>query len=149
MILGVCCVKCGKPHMIRVRCIYLETTRRISYLRTVRLPFHEAVLKTGTSVSPSGTPVLCCHSAPPLSNRCNGLGVLMLALLHKKTSKKKRHHHYWVHPLLCTRLEMGQSHMVGSWSVSFINNWVSNDFRGDCRDILKNSELYDNTATPR
>jgi len=32
----------------------------------------------------------------------------MLALLHKKFSKKKHRHQYWVHPVLCTRLEMGQ-----------------------------------------
>jgi len=32
----------------------------------------------------------------------------MLALLHMKFSKKKHHHQYWVHPVLCTRLETGQ-----------------------------------------
>ena len=32
----------------------------------------------------------------------------MLALLHKKFSKKKHRHQYWVHPVLCTRLETGQ-----------------------------------------
>ena len=34
--------------------------------------------------------------------------VLMLALLHKRIYKKKRRHRYWVHPLVCTRLETGQ-----------------------------------------
>jgi len=32
----------------------------------------------------------------------------MLALFHKKFSKKKHRHQYWVHPVLCTRLETGQ-----------------------------------------
>jgi hypothetical protein len=32
----------------------------------------------------------------------------MLALLHKKIQKKKRGNQYWVHTLLCTRLETGQ-----------------------------------------
>jgi hypothetical protein len=32
----------------------------------------------------------------------------MLALLHKKFSKNKHHHQYWVHSVLCTRLETGQ-----------------------------------------
>lgn len=32
----------------------------------------------------------------------------MLALLHKKISKKIHRHQYWVHPVLCTRLETGQ-----------------------------------------
>jgi hypothetical protein len=32
----------------------------------------------------------------------------MLALLHKRIYKKKRRHRYWVHPLVCTRLETVQ-----------------------------------------
>jgi hypothetical protein len=32
----------------------------------------------------------------------------MLALLHKKISKMICRHQYWVHPLVCTRLETGQ-----------------------------------------
>ena len=74
---------------------------------------------------------------------------LMLALLHKKFSKYKRHHHYWVHPLLCSGLETGQSQMAGSCSVSFINNSVSNDSRGDWLDVFKNCERDDNTAASR
>jgi hypothetical protein len=72
--------------------------------------------------------------------------VLMLALLHNKIYKNKRHHQYWVHPLLCSGLETDQSQMADSCSVSFINNSVSNDSRGDCLDVFKNSERDDNTA---
>jgi hypothetical protein len=32
----------------------------------------------------------------------------MLALLRRRIYKKKRRHRYWVHPLVCTRLETGQ-----------------------------------------
>jgi hypothetical protein len=74
---------------------------------------------------------------------------LMLALLHKKICNYKRRHHYWVHPLLCSGLETGQSQMAGSSSVSFINNSVSNDSRGDCLEVFKNSERDDNTAASR
>jgi hypothetical protein len=75
--------------------------------------------------------------------------VLMLTLLRKKISKNKRRHQYWVHPLLCSRLQLGQSQMAGSCSVSFINNSVSNDSRGDCLDAFKNFERDDKTAASR
>jgi len=74
MKLGVICVKCGKSHLMCIRSVYLEGTRRISDQRTIRLPFHEAVLKTETAVSASGTAVPCCRSALPSASRCNGLG---------------------------------------------------------------------------
>ena len=61
----------------------------------------------------------------------------------------KRRHQYGVHRLLCSALETGQSQMAGSCSVSFINNSVSNDSRGDCLDVFKNSERNDNTAASR
>jgi len=73
----------------------------------------------------------------------------MLALLHKKISINKRHHQYWVRPLLCTRLETGQSQMAGSCSVSCMNNSVSNDTMADYCGILKNSERGDNTVSFR
>ena len=34
--------------------------------------------------------------------------VLMLALLHNKICEKKYRHQYWVHPLLCTRLDTAE-----------------------------------------
>jgi hypothetical protein len=71
----------------------------------------------------------------------------MFALLHKKVFKEKRHHQYWVNPLLCSRLETGQSQMTGNCSISFVSNQVSNYSRGDCFDIFKNSDLDDNTAS--
>jgi len=37
--------------------------------------------------------------------------------------------------------------MAGNRSISYVNNTVSNFSRGDSSDILKNSELHDNTAT--
>jgi len=66
-----------------------------------------------------------------------------VALLHKKFSKNKRRHKYCVHSLLCLGLETGQSQMAGSYSVSFINNPASNDSRGDCLNVFKNSERDD------
>jgi hypothetical protein len=65
--------------------------------------------KLGSS-STNGAAVAAVPPIPPATlsvRRCNGLegGFLMLALLHKRIYKKKRHHQYWVHHLLCTRLE--------------------------------------------
>ena len=74
MKLGVSCVKCGKSHLICIRSVYPESTRRISDLRTISLPFNEAVLKTGPAVSTSGTAVLCYRFALPSASRCSGLG---------------------------------------------------------------------------
>ena len=113
------------------------------------LPFHEAVLKTGTAFSASGTAVLCCRSAQPWPVDAKGLEeeVLMLALLHKKISIKKRHHQYRVNPLLCTRPGTGPSQMAGSRSVSCISNSLSNDSLADRCDIFKNSERDNNTVT--
>ena len=74
MKLGVSCVKCGKSHLICIRSVYPESTRRISDLRTTKLPFNEAVLKTGPAVSTSGTAVLCYRFALPSASRCSGLG---------------------------------------------------------------------------
>jgi hypothetical protein len=58
----------------------------------------------------SGTAVHCCFSRHHQSVDAVVLEeeVLMLALLYKKFSKKKHCHQNWVHPVLCTRLEMGQ-----------------------------------------
>ena len=74
--------------------------------------------------------------------------VLLFALLQKKVSKEKSHHQNWVHPVCC-RLETGQYQLAGSCSVPFINNTVSNFSRGESSDILKNSEMHDNTETSR
>jgi hypothetical protein len=75
--------------------------------------------------------------------------MLALLLLHKKIFKNKRRYQYGVHPLLCSGLETGQSQMAGSCSVSLINNSVSNDSRGDCLDVFKNTERDDNRAASR
>jgi hypothetical protein len=45
------------------------------------------------------------------------------------------------------KTKTGQSKMTGNFSISFINNCVSNYSRGNCFDVFKYSELDDNKTT--
>jgi hypothetical protein len=80
-----------------------KTTLRPDHLLRHLFPewFSAALLKTGTAVSTSGTAADCCPP-PPHFRSVDAMD------LEEKIYKKKHHHQYWVHPLLCTRLEMGQ-----------------------------------------
>ena len=67
--------------------------------------FSAVLPENGTAVCTRGTTARCSQSVDAVDVEEE---VLMLALLHKKRYK------YWVHPLLCTRLEMGQFYTLFS-----------------------------------
>jgi hypothetical protein len=71
---------------------------------------HSHTFAVNSGFSTSGAAVRCCPCPHLESVDVMDLEeeVLMLTLLSKRIYKKERRHQYWVHPVLCTRLETGQ-----------------------------------------